>query len=57
MKKFKFKRTKLNKVSESRLESNEEKLAYVIKSLGLVTKEIAKKLGVSASLISQIKNH
>jgi len=47
----------LNKNLENRLESNEEKLAYVIKTLGLVTKDIAKRLGVSSALISQIKNH
>ena len=47
----------MNKSSENKIESNEEKLAYVIKTLGLVTKDIAKKLGVSSALISQIKNH
>ena len=40
-----------------KLESNEVKLAYVLKALNIATKEVAKKLGVSSSLISQIKNH
>jgi len=47
----------MKKSSDNKLESNEEKLAYIIKTLGLVTKDIAKKLGVSSALISQIKNH
>ena len=45
------------KDDEKILDSNEVKLAYVIKTLGLVTKDIAKELGVTSSLISQIKNH
>ncbi len=46
------------KINENiKLYNNEDKLAYVIKKLSLVTKEIAKKLGVTSSLISQIKNH
>lgn len=44
------------KLKQDNLGSNEEKLAYVMKKLGLVTKDIAKKLGVTSSLISQIKN-
>ena len=41
----------------NQLENNEEKLAYVIKKLGLVNKDIAKKMGMSAVSISQIKNY
>lgn len=44
-------------MKQNNLGSNEEKLAYVIKKLGLITKDIAKKLGVSSALISQIKNN
>ena len=36
---------------------NEEKLAYVLKQRKLRTKDIAKKLGVQESLISQIKSY
>lgn len=35
----------------------EEKLHYVLKTLGLSTQEIAKKLEISPALISQIQNH
>ena len=35
---------------------NEEKLTYIIRKLNLSTKEIAKKLGVTSSLISSIKS-
>ena len=42
---------------QEKLESNEVKLAYVLKALNITTKEVAKKLGVTSSLISQIKNH
>lgn len=44
-------------MKQNNLGSKEEKLAYVMKKLGLVTKDIAKKLGVSSALISQIKNN
>jgi len=36
--------------------TKEEKLKYIIKKLGLVTKDIAKKLEVTSSLISQLKS-
>ena len=39
------------------LKKNEGKLAYVIKKRKLVTKDIAKKLGVTSPLISRIKNY
>jgi len=45
------------KKNDDNLEYNEEKLAYVIKKLGLVNKEIAKKMGMSAVSVSQIKNY
>ena len=45
------------KEDNHRVEYLEERLAYVSIKLGLTTKEIAKKLGVSSALISQIKNY
>jgi len=42
---------------EEKFEYNEEKLAYVIKKLGLVNKDISKKMGISAVTVSQIKNY
>lgn len=39
------------------LSKNEGKLSYVIDKRGLITKEIAKKLGVTSALIARIKNH
>jgi transcriptional regulator with XRE-family HTH domain len=47
----------LKRNDNNQLENNEEKLAYVIKKLGLVNKDIAKKMGMSAVSISQIKNY
>jgi transcriptional regulator with XRE-family HTH domain len=47
----------VKKNDDDNLENNEEKLAYVIKKLGLVNKDIAKKMGMSAVSISQIKNY
>jgi len=38
------------------LDSNEAKLAYILKKLNLATKDIARELEVTSSLISQIKN-
>jgi len=40
-----------------KLDSNEVKLGYVLRALNLATKEVARELEVTASLISQIKNH
>ena len=45
------------KRSKYNLDKNEGKLAYVIEKLELVTKDIAKKLGVTSALIARIKNH
>lgn len=42
---------------ESRLYTREEKLAYILKSLNLKTKDIADKLEISSGLVSQIQNH
>ena len=45
------------KRSKYNLSKNEGKLAYVIEKRELVTKDIAKKLGVTSALIARIKNH
>jgi transcriptional regulator with XRE-family HTH domain len=42
---------------DDKLEYTEEKLVYVTKKLGLKTKDIAKELGISSALVSQIKNY
>jgi len=46
----------LKKNDDNTLDGNEKKLAYVIKKLGLVTKDIAKSLEVTSGLISRIKS-
>jgi len=44
------------KQSDDLLDSKELKLAYILKKLHLPTKDVAKELGVSSALISQIKS-
>ena len=47
----------MKKNDDNSLDSNEKKLDYVIRTLNLATKDIAKRLGVSSAFISQLKNN